>query len=151
MPQPYLICYDITKPKRLRLMHRRLKRFGIPIQYSIFHATLTDARLREVIAMIKSVIDPKTDDVRIYPLPQDGWARSVGRSVLPAGLTCTALPAIFSRAGAVQNELVLDNDQLLVRSIVDGGQQCSRAERLRARKHMLRQATGQKLGITLLP
>jgi len=136
-------------------MHRRLKRFGIPIQYSVFHASLTDAKLREIIAMINCVIDPKRDDVRIYPLPRDGWARSVGRAVLPPGLTCTALPTIFAQTGAAEDELAKDVRHAPVKSedkrTVAAGRQVSRAGRLRAARHMLRQATGQKLGITLLP
>lgn len=32
----YLVAYDIRDPKRLRELHSGMKRFGYPLQYSVF-------------------------------------------------------------------------------------------------------------------
>jgi len=35
MPE-YIICYDITCPRRLGKIHRLLKQSALPLQYSVF-------------------------------------------------------------------------------------------------------------------
>ena len=101
MSNPCLIAYDIANPRRLVRLHRALKRFGIPIQYSVFHAHLSEAGICEVADIITSIIDPKADDVRLYRLPRDGWACNLGRSVLPLGITATALPLPFRATSVI--------------------------------------------------
>lgn len=32
----YLACYDIRDPKRLRRIHRMMRGYGYPLQYSVF-------------------------------------------------------------------------------------------------------------------
>jgi len=93
--KPYLITYDIAGPRRLVRLHRKLKRFATPIQYSVFHGLLTDKSLQDVVSLIHEIINPKMDDVRIYPLPKNGWARSFGKSILPAGIHFTSLPLSY--------------------------------------------------------
>lgn len=95
----WLIGYDISDPRRLSRLHRRLKRFGTPIQYSLFLCTLTKAQQRDCVAMIKQIIDPRADDVRLYPLPENGWCRRIGRATLPAGIWHTGLPEQFIGTG----------------------------------------------------
>jgi len=48
----YLVAYDIRDPKRLREVHSGMKRFGYPLQYSVFICDLDPMEkisLREVI------------------------------------------------------------------------------------------------------
>jgi len=40
MRRCYLVCYDIRDPKRLRKVHRLMKAYGEPWQYSVFYCTL---------------------------------------------------------------------------------------------------------------
>lgn len=95
--QPFLVAYDIRKARRWRRLHGGLKRLAIPVQYSLFYGEFTPATLARVVALIEEVIDPRVDDVRIYPLPRDGWMRVIGRPILPGGLMFTGLPAPFRR------------------------------------------------------
>ena len=74
-PVPWLICYDIADPGRLRDVHKEVRRYATPFQYSVFRTTATR---REVVArldVLADAIDPRSDDVRAYPLltnaPQD--------------------------------------------------------------------------------
>lgn len=95
MRRPCLIAYDIANPRRLVRLHRGLKRFAFSIQYSVFHGEFSEPVLAEVVQLIERVIDPKQDDVRIYLLPREGWARALGRPGLPEGVFCTDLPLPF--------------------------------------------------------
>lgn len=40
MRRSYLVCYDIRDDKRLRRIHKLLKAYGEPWQYSVFYCTL---------------------------------------------------------------------------------------------------------------
>lgn len=56
----YLIMYDIADAKRLRKIHQLCKKYGLPQQYSVFEARLTQRKfitfLREA-AMIAHTVE----------------------------------------------------------------------------------------------
>jgi CRISPR-associated protein Cas2 len=82
-PLRYLIAYDIRDPKRLMRVHRFLRRQGLPVQYSVFTAQLTQRKLLRVMEGLDRIIEPRADDVRIYPLPTRLDARLLGRQMFP--------------------------------------------------------------------
>ena len=64
----YLVAYDIRDDRRLRLVHRRMKEFGYPLQYSVF---ICDLDAREKITMRSAVgaaIHHRTDSIVIVDL-----------------------------------------------------------------------------------
>ncbi len=68
-----LVSYDICDDKRLRRVFKKMKAFGLHVQYSVFECELS---AREV-AIMKSAIDPiinhAADQVLIVDLgPSDG-------------------------------------------------------------------------------
>ncbi|MBM4141891.1 MAG: CRISPR-associated endonuclease Cas2 [Nitrospira sp.] len=67
----YLVCYDITEPRRLSRVFKLIKGKGLHIQYSVFHCSLTWQTLLELKEKLNRIIDEKNDDVRIYPLPSE--------------------------------------------------------------------------------
>jgi CRISPR-associated protein Cas2 len=69
MKANYLICYDISDPRRLVRVYKYIKARGLHIQYSVFHCTMTWPTLLEMKESLKAIIDEKEDDIRIYPLP----------------------------------------------------------------------------------
>lgn len=71
MKANYIICYDITDPRRLSRVFRLLKQSGIHIQYSVFYCRLTWHNLVELKGKLNQIINAKKDDVRIYPLPSE--------------------------------------------------------------------------------
>jgi CRISPR-associated endonuclease Cas2 len=89
----YLIAYDITCPKRLNRLHRYLMKIAMPIQYSGFFLTTDERNLESLMQGAQALIDPKTDDLRCYPLPARGLRQRLGRAALPAGILWTGLPA----------------------------------------------------------
>jgi len=85
-PAAWLICYDIGHPRRLVRVHRAVCRFAVPVQYSVFWARLDRAALNEALRGVAVLIDPREDDVRFYPLPENVLIHVLGRAVLPDGV-----------------------------------------------------------------
>jgi len=79
----YLVTYDITDPRRLAHLFKFLKKQGVPVQYSVFLVEATAAKMASLVVKIASMIDGKTDDVRAYRMPDNGWQVSIGASILP--------------------------------------------------------------------
>ncbi|MQM39394.1 CRISPR-associated endoribonuclease Cas2 [wastewater metagenome] len=87
----YLVCYDIRDPKRLRRVHRCMRGWGLPLQYSVFYCRLTPALRKALIAELRERIDDGADDVRIYSMQSRGTIHFQGRSPLPEGLNISGL------------------------------------------------------------
>lgn len=94
-----LIAYDIADPKRLRKVHALLKGRALPLQYSVFLGRFTEAELDELEGELRRRIHLRQDDVRIYMLPSLQQPVSIGRPVLPAGVSWAAPEAILLAAG----------------------------------------------------
>lgn len=95
MSGAYLIAYDITCPRRLGRLHRYLATVAVPIEYSVFFATGSLAWLVGVLAEAATLIDPREDDLRCYPLPGRGLKTRLGRATLPEGIVYSELPATW--------------------------------------------------------
>ncbi|AGA33158.1 CRISPR-associated protein Cas2 [Thioalkalivibrio nitratireducens DSM 14787] len=84
-PRAWLICYDIADPRRLIRLHRFLKRFAQPVQYSVFYYEGSSAQLARCLHDIAGRIDHREDDVRAYPIPNPAQVDTLGRGALPDG------------------------------------------------------------------
>lgn len=82
-PRGWLISYDITHPKRLMRLHRFLRKHAVHVQYSVFHFEGSAAAMGRLMADVEKRIDPKTDDVRGYLLPENLQLDTLGRGGLP--------------------------------------------------------------------
>ncbi|MEK6673968.1 MAG: CRISPR-associated endonuclease Cas2 [Nitrospirota bacterium] len=71
MKANYLVCYDIRDAKRLSRVFRHIKQRGVHLQYSVFYCRLTWEGLVKLKEQLRSIINEKEDDVRIYPLPSE--------------------------------------------------------------------------------
>ena len=65
---PWLICYDIADPYRLRDVHKEVRRYATPFQYSVFRTYATRRGVADTLHLLERIIDPRIDDVRAYPL-----------------------------------------------------------------------------------
>ena len=63
-----VVAYDITDDRRRTRLHKRLKSFGTPVQYSVFECVLNERQLREMKGMVRKTIQSKADFVRYYSL-----------------------------------------------------------------------------------
>ncbi|MDP2811895.1 MAG: CRISPR-associated endonuclease Cas2 [Rhodocyclaceae bacterium] len=91
----YVICYDISNPKRLGRLHRFLKKRAVPLQYSVFLFSGDDRKLDRCLAGAEKLIDGKEDDLRAYPLPARGFKARLGRPALPEGIQWSGLPTAW--------------------------------------------------------
>ena len=75
----YLIAYDIADPKRLGRIARYMCQHACRIQYSVFAAPLSQSRLNHLLSDLETIIDPKRDDIRAYPLPASSDVTLLGQ------------------------------------------------------------------------
>jgi CRISPR-associated protein Cas2 len=76
----YLVAYDVRDPGRLSRLHRRLKDFGRPVQFSVFETLLSGTETEKMWAMVTNTIDVTSDWVALYRLsrPFDEAVRHIG-------------------------------------------------------------------------
>jgi CRISPR-associated protein Cas2 len=85
--QLHVLAYDISMdPKRLVQVHRTVRKWGVPLQYSVFLIPATPARIQGLLAELESIVDPRLDDVRVYPLPAKVDIVQLGRGSGDLGL-----------------------------------------------------------------
>jgi CRISPR-associated protein Cas2 len=82
----WLVCYDIAEPRRLARVGRAAREFSVPLQYSVLWARLDGVGLAAAMGEIATRIDPRCDDVRLYPLPENVQITGLGRDLVPLGV-----------------------------------------------------------------
>lgn len=82
----YVVCYDITEPRRLGRIHRLMKKHGMAVQYSVFECWLTESALGSLVENLRELMDESTDDIRIYGLRAGVPIATVGCQVIPDGV-----------------------------------------------------------------
>jgi len=71
----FLVTYDIMDPKRWQKVHRTMKGFGEPLQYSVFACELSDAQRVRMVTALEELIQSDQDRVIIVNLgPANGKA-----------------------------------------------------------------------------
>lgn len=73
MRMDILVSYDVnteTKEgqRRLARVAKACKNYGQRVQYSVFECSVNEVIMEKLRAKLKSIIDPKTDSLRIYHL-----------------------------------------------------------------------------------
>lgn len=77
-PRTWLLCYDIADPRRLGQVHRFIKRHALMIQFSVYYYEGSTIELQRLLRDTGTLIDPKADDVRAYPIPADAEIVTLG-------------------------------------------------------------------------
>ncbi len=67
----YLVCYDISQPKRLRRTAKILEDFGLRVQKSFFQCEMEQKRMERMRDQVLAVVDSGKDYFFIYPLCDD--------------------------------------------------------------------------------
>jgi CRISPR-associated protein Cas2 len=86
----WLVAYDIGCRHRLRRVHKYMCGVGIPVQYSVFSVVANDRQLRAILDDLDVLIDPATDDVRAYHLPEQSLLWVLGAQGFPEGIRLDA-------------------------------------------------------------
>lgn len=63
-----VVSYDIVDDKRRTKVHKALKNFGTPVQYSVFECQLDAAAAERLQKRLKALIRPQEDSIRTYTL-----------------------------------------------------------------------------------
>ena len=72
----YIVSYDISDAKRLRLVHKTMLGYGEPLQYSVFCCDLSETTRVSLIADLSEIIDHRDDQVMLIDIgPADGRGR----------------------------------------------------------------------------
>ncbi len=64
-------------------VHRHLRNEGLPLQCSVFTVRLTIRRQAMLMLDLAELIEPSEDDVRLYPLPENGERVRLGQQMFP--------------------------------------------------------------------
>jgi CRISPR-associated protein Cas2 len=94
MRRCYLVCYDIREPKRLHRVHKAVKGYGEPWQFSVFFCVLKDIDRVRLQTDLESLMNLKEDRCVIIDLGQDEQTARGATTVLgqplpevPSGMT----------------------------------------------------------------
>jgi len=68
MRHHFIVAYDISNPTRLRHVHRAVRDFGGPLQYSVFACTLSPLDRSTLEARLLAIIDTTADQVLLVRL-----------------------------------------------------------------------------------
>lgn len=86
MRRCYLVCYDVRDPKRLRRVHRLMKAYGEPWQYSVFYCTLKAIDRVRLETALRETMNLKEDQVLIVDLGGNEDAAREASAFLGAGV-----------------------------------------------------------------
>lgn len=69
----YIVSYDISSPQRLRRVHRTMRGFGEPLQYSVFRCNLSPSERVLLLEALTPLINHREDQVMLINIgPADG-------------------------------------------------------------------------------
>ena len=64
----HLVAYDISSPKRLRLVAKVCEDYGVRVEYSVFECDLSDTQFQSFWSEINSYIDDDEDSLLAYTI-----------------------------------------------------------------------------------
>lgn len=99
----WIVAYDIADPRRLKQVHRVIRKLGVAMQYSAFSVQLNDREIDALLVSLGEIIDRRVDDVRAYHVPAHCKVWMLGGTVLPDGVIMSAEGA----AGALMDRPAL--------------------------------------------
>lgn len=85
MRRCYLVCYDIRDDKRLRRVHKLMKAYGEPWQYSVFYCTLKAIDRVRLETALRETMNQKEDQVLIVDLGSNEDAARESSTFLGVG------------------------------------------------------------------
>jgi len=77
MRNRYLVCYDVSDPKRLERTYKKMNGFGWPVQYSVFLCDLSPKERVLLEEALTKILNLKEDRVLILDAgPTEGRGRN---------------------------------------------------------------------------
>jgi len=81
----YMIAYDISDPKRLQRVHRKLKKKAIAVQKSVFFANGTEDEINCLMDTVSMCMKNSADDLRAYPIVHPKYVWTNGTNPIASG------------------------------------------------------------------
>jgi CRISPR-associated protein Cas2 len=86
MKNRYIVSYDISDAKRLRRVHKTMRGYGEPLQYSVFRCDLSPSERILLKEALTPLINNREDQVMLINIgPADGRAcesiETIGRAL----------------------------------------------------------------------
>lgn len=75
MRRTYLVCYDVSEPKRLQRVHAKMLGYGEPAQYSVFLCELSRKEMALMRADLDEQIDSSADRIMVVDMGVEGMDR----------------------------------------------------------------------------
>ncbi len=72
MRNVFLVCYDVADAKRLRRTYRKMKGFGVSVQYSIFRCELSPTEKQLLQEQLWEIMNWEHDRVMVIDLGPGG-------------------------------------------------------------------------------
>lgn len=82
MRRSYLVCYDVCDAKRLRRVHRLMKAYGEPWQYSVFYCILKAIDRVRLENAVRAELNLREDQLLIVDLGGDDDAAREAATVV---------------------------------------------------------------------
>lgn len=86
MRRCYLVCYDVRDAKRLRRVHKLMKAYGEPWQYSVFYCTLKSIDRVRLENALREIMNQKQDQILILDLGANEDATRQASTFLGIGM-----------------------------------------------------------------
>lgn len=86
MRRCFLVCYDIREPKRLRRIHKLMKAYGEPWQYSVFYCTLKAIDRVRLENAAREILNLKEDQLLIVDLGSNEQAARESSTFMGIGV-----------------------------------------------------------------
>ncbi|QYK48355.1 MAG: CRISPR-associated endonuclease Cas2 [Phycisphaeraceae bacterium] len=86
MRRCFLVCYDIREPKRLRRIHKLMKAYGEPWQYSVFYCTLKAIDRVRLENAAREILNLKEDQLLIVDLGSNEQAARESSTFMGVGV-----------------------------------------------------------------
>lgn len=64
----YMVCYDVSDPKRLQKTAKVLENFGLRVQKSFFQCEISEKGMQKLRNQLLKVLNTEKDYFYIYPL-----------------------------------------------------------------------------------
>lgn len=78
--RPVLICYDVADPKRLRRVFREVRDVAMPVQKSVFVASLSFEEVEALLGHLAECLDVEEDRLQVFALREINPSHSLGLS-----------------------------------------------------------------------
>ncbi len=73
----FVFCYDISDEKKLQKIAKKMEKYGVRVQYSIFEVDTTFSNAKKILKELEKIMDKETDRIYVYPIEEDDFSQAI--------------------------------------------------------------------------